>query len=174
MTACPRKLIRLPRQDYVGKRIYFLTICAERWRPIFQSPARANLAIQELRKITERMDIFVHAFCVMPDHVHLLAEGKTANSDVVRFVAQWKQSTGYLFRHELPPRFWQRQFYDHVLRKAADSEAVAWYIWMNPVRKGIVAEPGMYPFSGSFTVDWPRTAPSGEAWMPPWKAPGTR
>ena len=167
-----RKEIRLSRDEYVGKRIYFVTICAERRRSIFLDSARAKIAIDELRKVADRMNVLVHAFCVMPDHVHLLVEGKTAHSDIVKFVGQWKQSTGYVFRHELPHRFWQRRFYDHVLRKAEDSESVAWYIWMNPVRKGIVAIPHAYPFSGSFTVEWPREVPVDETWAPPWKHVG--
>lgn len=171
----PRKDIRLARGEYVGKRIYFVTICTEQRRPIFRECGRARIAVEELRKVADRMHVLVHAFCVMPDHVHILVEGKTLTSDLVRFVRQWKQGTGYMFRRELPPRFWQRRFHDHVLRRAEDSESVAWYIWMNPVRKGIVAEPQAYPFSGSFTVEWPKTPPHEPSWMPPWKlAAGTR
>jgi putative transposase len=169
----PRKKIRLVRGEYVGKRIYFVTICAVQRRSIFHDSARAKVVIDELKRVADRMNVLVHAFCVMPDHVHVLVEGKTADSDLVKFVAQWKQSTGYVFRHDLPPRFWQRRFYDHVLRRAAESESVAWYIWMNPVRRGIVAAPQTYPFSGSFTVDWPRNAPVSETWIPPWKKEGT-
>jgi hypothetical protein len=40
---------------------------------------------------------------------------------------------------------------------------------MNPVRKGMVAEPEQYPFSGSFTVEWPKLAPADTKWLPPWK-----
>jgi putative transposase len=174
MRIAPRKDIRLPRADYLGKRIYFVTICAAERRFIFQAPARAQAAIHELRGIAERTDILVHAFCVMPDHVHILAEGKTKQADLVKFVAQWKQKTGFVFREELPRRFWQRRFYDHVLRTPEDSEAVAWYIWMNPVRKGIVAEPQTYPFSGSFTVEWPKRSGVEKSWIPPWKTEGTR
>ena len=169
MEIASRKNIRLVREEYVGRRIYFVTVCAERRERIFQDSVRARAAIEELRKVSAKADVLVHAFCMMPDHAHLLVEGRTAQADIVKFVAQWKQSTGYIFRHELPRRFWQRRFYDHVLRTAEDSEAVAWYIWMNPVRKGIVAEPAMYAFSGSFTVEWPRRVAPKEAWIPPWK-----
>ena len=169
----PRKNIRLTRDEYIGKRIYFLTICSEERRRIFQDSARAQALVDELRKVAARMNVLVHAYCIIPDHVHVLVEGKTPNTDIVKFIQQWKQGTGYVLRHELPPRFWQRRFYDHVLRKAEHSEAVAWYIWMNPVRKGIVAQPQDYTFSGSFTVEWPSKLPIGVMWVPPWKS-GTR
>lgn len=169
MTIVHRKGIRLTRREYVGRRIYFITICSEERIPIFREANRAKVVVEALKTVSRSMDVLVHAFCVMPDHVHVLVEGKTNTSDVVKFVTQWKQSTGYLFRHELPRRFWQRRFYDHVLRRAEDSESVAWYIWMNPVRKGLAADPREYPFSGSLTVEWPGGKPVGTVWVPPWK-----
>ncbi len=170
MPSVPRKNIRLARDEYVGRRIYFITICTENRCAIFHNPKRARAAIESLERISKSMNVLVHAFCVMPDHVHILVEGKSVTSDVVKFVGQWKQSTGYLFRHELPQRFWQRRFYDHILRHAEDSDPIAWYIWMNPVRKGMVTEPQQYPFSGSFTVKWPKTTAGNMVWVPPWKA----
>jgi REP-associated tyrosine transposase len=169
MTLTLRKTVRLPRSEYIGKRIYFLTICVEERRPIFLDSGRALVAIEELKKVADRMNMLVHAYCIMPDHVHLLAEGITAQADVVKFVAQWKQGTGFALRHELPPRFWQKGFYDHVLGRAQDSDAVAWYIWMNPVRRGIASSHGEYPFAGSFTVSWPIGVVPQRAWTPPWK-----
>jgi putative transposase len=175
MTTIPRENIRLTRHEYLGQKFYFVTICTEHRRVIFQDANPASAAIGALRKISESMSFYVHAFCLVPDHAHILVEGKTPAADLVKFVAQWKQNTGYLFRRELPPRFWQRRFYDHVLRRPEDSDAVAWYIWMNPVRKGIVARPETYPFSGSFTVEWPKIKPEIGVWVPPWKSEeGTR
>ncbi len=169
MFVAPRKEIRLPRDQYLGRKIYFVTICCEDRRPIFQDADRCKIAIDALKRVSESMHFLVHAFCFMPDHVHLLVEGQIAASNLVRFVAQWKQLTGYLLRAQLPPRFWQRRFYDHVLRGPEDCDSVAWYIWMNPVRKGMAAAPHLYPFSGSFTVDWPKVSPPPTDWSPPWK-----
>ncbi len=165
----PRKQIRLPPDEYLGTAISFVTICCENRLVIFHNASRSNAAVEALRRTSRLTQFLVHAFCLMPDHVHFLVEGTEAGSDLVRFVSRWKQQTGYLFRDELPKRFWQRRFYDHVLRGDDSSESVAWYIWMNPVRKGIVAEPYQYPFSGSFTVDWPKTSAPTKCWNPPWK-----
>jgi len=169
MFLAPRKQIRLPPDEYIGTAISFITICCENRLAIFQDASRSNAASAILRRASQSMQFLVHAFCLMPDHVHLLLEGTAAGSDLVRFVAQWKQQTGYLFRHELPKRFWQRRFYDHILRGGEGAESVAWYIWMNPVRKGIVAEPHQYPFSGSLTAEWPNVSAPAKLWNPPWK-----
>ncbi len=167
--ASRRKDIRLAHEEYIGKRIYFLTICVEDRLPILHGGGRAKLAIEELKKVAGRHKVLVHAYCIMPDHVHLLVESPEVEVDVVKFVAQWKQGTGFALREELPRRFWQKGFYDHILRRPQDADAVAWYIWMNPVRKGLVAKAEAYPFSGSFTVEWPRTAAPVQEWQPLWK-----
>jgi putative transposase len=165
----PRKPIRLQPTDYRGTTISFLTICCEKKTPIFRDPIRAAIAVDALRRTSQSTSFLVHAFCIMPDHVHFLLEGTHANSNVMTFVAHWKQQTGYLLRGQVPEGFWQRRSYDHMLRSNEGVHAVAWYIWMNPVRRGLVADPSEYAFSGSFTVDWPvRNAPVRE-WIPPWK-----
>ena len=166
----PRREIRLTRNQYLGCKIYFVTVCCEERRPIFLDSHRANVGIDALKRISESMRFLVHAYCLMPDHVHFLVEARLPSANLLKFVAQWKQRTGYLFRHELSRRFWQRRFYDHILRRPEDCEAIAWYIWMNPVRQGIVADPTQYPYSGSFAAQWPRSSAATGSWVPPWKA----
>jgi putative transposase len=168
VVVAPRKQIRLPPDEYIGTATSFVTICCEKHLVIFQNVNRGNVAIEALRQVSHSMRFLVHAFSLMPDHVHFLLEGTTPGSDLVRFVRQWKQQTGYLFRNDLPKGFWQRRFYDHLLRSRDAPESVAWYIWMNPVRKGIVSEPHQYPLSGSFTVPWPVGNAPAKTWNPPW------
>ncbi len=80
MTIVHRKGIRLTRREYVGRRIYFITICSEERIPIFRDAKRATVAVAALKRVSRSMDILVHAFCVMPDHVHVLVEGKSSTS----------------------------------------------------------------------------------------------
>ena len=169
MFTTPRKQIRLPPNEYLGTGTSFVTICCENRLIIFENASRGNVAIEALRRVSQSMRFLVHAYCLMPDHVHFLVEGTAPGSDLVRFVNQWKQQTGYLFRNDLPKGFWQRRFYDHILRSDDAPASVAWYIWMNPVRKGIVSEPYQYPFSGSFTSRWPEPSPPAKVWSPPWR-----
>ena len=166
----PRKQIRLPPDEYLGPAISFVTICCESRRIIFQDPSRCKVAIEALKRTSQEAQFSVHAYCLMPDHVHFLLEGTGPGSNLVKFVSQWKQQTGYLFRNDLPKGFWQRRFYDHILRSGDHSESVGWYIWMNPVRKEIVLEPHRYPFSGSLTLDWPKVSAPAKVWSPPWKS----
>jgi putative transposase len=169
MFTAPRKQIRLPPDEYLGTSISFVTICCQDRLTVFTDDSRGRAAIEALRRVAQSQRFLVHAYCLMPDHVHFLAEGTAPGSDLLRFVSQWKQQTGYMFRNDVIKGLWQRRFYDHILRGGEQPESVAWYIWMNPVRKGIVGEPHQYPFSGSFTETWPRITVPAKIWNPPWK-----
>ena len=35
---------------------------------------------------------------------------------------------------------WQKKFYDYILRPEDSPEQVAWYIWLNSIRKGLCTQ----------------------------------
>ena len=49
---------------------------------------------------------------------------------------------------------WQLQFFDHLLR-SEKSCADKWdYVYRNPVRAGLAAQPEDWPYSGEIIEDW--------------------
>ena len=42
-------------------------------------------------------------------------------------------------------RFWQKDFYEHVLRGSEGTAGICRYIILNPVRKGLVQHPDEWP-----------------------------
>ena len=89
----------------------------------------------------------------MPDHIHLLIEGNDVSSDMKKCIFSFKQKTGFEFKKKYKNKMWQASYYDHVLRNDEDIKNTAKYIYMNPVRKGLVKSFAEYPFSGSFELD---------------------
>ena len=165
-----RKKIRLAPDAYRGMRLYFVTICTEKRHPVFAKEPVGKWMVAWLIRLAARHGFAVHAYCVMPDHVHLLLEGLNEGCDLARFVSAFKQHTGFAYQQKVGRRLWQTVYYDHVLRKTEEMNRVAWYIWMNPVRKGLCARPEDWPYSGSQTMDWMRMlTPPEELWVPPWK-----
>jgi putative transposase len=167
----PRKTIRLPRANYTGKRLYFVTICCSNRQPIFGDVNLVTNCVEMLRACATLTQFAIHAYCFMPDHVHLLMDGQASGSRLVNFVSRFKQLTAFDFRRKSNRSLWQSKYYDHILRSDVAMEDVAWYIWMNPVRKGLSRDPWDYPYSGSFTMPWKKKAPAAECWRPPWKKP---
>ena len=93
-----------------------------------------------------------HAYCFMPDHVHLVVEGQSPDSDLFELIRLWKSKTAFAFKREAGKQLWQRGFYDRILRSEDDMVAAAMYVIENPVRAKLVVEPHHYPFLGSDTT----------------------
>jgi putative transposase len=154
---------------YEGRGWYFFTICCHRRRPVFRDAELASWLVEKLKVHATGIGFQLHAWCVMPDHLHILIEGATESSRALEFIARFKQVTAFEAKFKLNGKLWQRLSFDHVLRPGDSPDPVAWYIWMNPVRANLCAAPEDYPFSGSMTFDWKRKNPPSVPWMPPWK-----
>jgi len=166
------KNIRLPAANYQGQRWYFVTLCCAARRPLFTNTARVYPVIEELRQQATAHQFDVHAFCVMPDHLHALVRGHQATSDLLALMKTLKQKTVYDFQRKFRRSLWQKKFHNHILRPNESPEGVAAYIWMNPVRKGLCKDAREYPYSGSFAFAWRNVAPPAESWVPSWKSDG--
>ena len=171
-----RENIRLPAERYIGRRLYLVTLCFHNRRRLGSDPRIARWIINQLRKHAAACEFLVHAYCVMPDHVHMLVGGAAEASNMLKFVMSFKQETALAFARRTHRPLWQFKYYDHILRGRDSADRVAWYIWSNPVRKGLCRAPADYPFLGSFTELGTRMLKGSAAieWTPPWKVPGPK
>ena len=88
----------------------------------------------------------------MPDHVHLLVEGKQPTANFREFVRIFKQRSSFEWNRTHRTILWQRSYFEHVLRDDEDTIGVARYILENPLRAGLVADVEDYPYLGSMTL----------------------
>jgi len=85
------------------------------------------------------------AACLMPDHLHLLIGAE--NGNLVDLISRWKRFTQKIASNvNYKDKLWQRSFYDHALRRDEQINITARYIYENPVRAGLCAEDGGYPY----------------------------
>ncbi len=164
-----RKNIRLAPRNYLGYGIYFVTICIHDRTPRFADASLGHMALGHLISLSTRHSFLLHAYCLMPDHLHFLSEGNSPQCSLLRFITAFKQRTAFAHKNRADAPLWQTKFYDHILRAPEQLESVAWYIWANPVRKGLCAEAAAYPLSGSQTLDWKKLCANANVWQPPWK-----
>lgn len=142
---------RLDGSAYVGLRRYFVTICTfHRIDALRDDPVVEDVLLQFRQRAIDHQ-FAIHAYCFMPDHVHLVLEGLSDSSDVRRFVRDWKQRTASEYRQTTGKDLWQRGYFDHVLRADEDTDIVARYVLTNPVRAGLVADVYDYRYLGSDT-----------------------
>jgi putative transposase len=164
-----RKNIRLAPQNYLGHGIYFVTICSHERKACFADTSFGHWVLGHLISGSARHSFLLHAFCLMPDHLHFLAQGNSPQSNLLRFVSAFKQRTAFAHKNRSDDPLWQTKFYDHILRTSDPVESVASYIWANPVRKGLCEDATLYPLSGSQTLDWKKLCGNSNPWQPPWK-----
>ena len=85
-----RRRIRLPAEVYADIGMICSTTIAVKGRgPVFACPGVAAAAVDVLRRHAAATGVRVYAWCVMPDHVHLVLGG-SPTCDIVTFVGQFK------------------------------------------------------------------------------------
>ena len=114
----------------------------------FRTRQWAELAQSELVGIAAEHEFSLDAYCVMPDHVHVLLAGLNARSSLPAFAHRFKQSLGFRFKQATGEPLWQRSYHDHVIRPDEPWQHHARYILENPVRAGLAQHAGDRPFSG--------------------------
>jgi REP element-mobilizing transposase RayT len=84
----------------------------------------------------ERYRLF--AWCIMPNHVHVVARIFPAHN-LAEVLHSWKSYTAKAANRLLGTRgaFWQREYYDHLLRDEAEFERAARYVAENPMKAGL-------------------------------------
>jgi REP element-mobilizing transposase RayT len=91
----------------------------------------------------------LHAFVIMPNHVHLLITPKVS---VPRLMNGLKGITAREANSILGRRgqhFWQDESFDHWVRTSAEFDRIRAYIEFNPVSARLVTEPNGWPWSSA-------------------------
>jgi putative DNA methylase len=90
----------------------------------------------------------LHAFVVMPNHVHLLL---TPFVTARQWLGPLKGFTAHqanrILRRHAP--FWQEESYDHLIRHEEESRRIQQYIENNPVKAGLVGLAELFPWSSA-------------------------
>ncbi|TVP78299.1 MAG: ATP-dependent helicase [Puniceicoccaceae bacterium] len=83
----------------------------------------------------------LHAFCIMPNHVHVLVETLTAAFPLEKIVHSWKSFTSNRINQVLrrTGQVWQHEPFDHIVRDEAEYKKQFAYILNNPRKAGICA-----------------------------------
>lgn len=103
----------------------------------------------QLTVMAERQGCIIPVYCFMPDHQHLMMTGMRSEANLWQTIVDYKQKTGFWLSVHRSGMRWQKDFYDHILRRGEDIAAQVRYILDNPVRKGLVKNWEEYPFKGA-------------------------
>ena len=96
-----------------------------------------------------RRHYLLHAFVVIPNHVHLLATPAVALPQLMKSLKGITAKRANAILGLTGSRFWQEESYDHAVRHQREFDKIRSYIEENPVRAGLVNEAGEYRWSSA-------------------------
>jgi putative transposase len=116
---------------------YFVTFLTSQRMRLFVVEPYARLFLKTLYGYKHQGSFQLHAFVVMPEHVHLLITPSTTLERAVQLI---KGGYSHAFGSEFGRKkeVWQRGFTDHRIRDGVDFELHREYIHQNPVKRGLV------------------------------------
>jgi putative transposase len=147
--------------------IRFLTFSCHRRLPLFSNPRISQLFASRLEALRARDGLSVFAWVIMPEHVHLLCRPapsvrlestlralkvSVARQVLTRWIQLRAPILGRIIDSNGKPRFWQRGgVFDRNVRTESELDREIRYIHRNPVERGLVRRPELWPWS---SVHW--------------------
>ncbi len=127
-------------------RTYFITTSTANRRRIFQVEANAQLLIDVLLEQRVKNRFHLHAFVLMPDHMHaiLTPAPDVSLEKAVQFI---KGNFSHRLKSKLP--IWTPSFNETQIRDLESFESLRSYILQNPVRAKLVAIAEEFPYSSA-------------------------
>ncbi len=127
---------------------------------------------EAVRVVRRDFPFEIHAWVVLPDHLHCVIELPEGDCD---FALRWRLIK-IRFSKSLPKTelrsetrvrrgergIWQRRFWEHLIRDDQDFAAHMDYVHINPLKHGLVTRVADWPFStfhplveeGVYPLDW--------------------
>jgi putative transposase len=137
--------------------VYFVTTDTWERRKLFSTPAWAEILLEQILSCRERGFYKLHAFVIMPDHLHaLLTPG--AETTVEKAMQMIKGGSSHRIKAELGSSFpiWHAGFHDHWIRDEYEYRTKFAYIATNPVTAKLVSRSEEYEWSsanGKYVLD---------------------
>jgi len=131
-------------------RTYFVTAVTANRRRLFQVEANADLLLKTLADYRDQGRYQLHAFVIMPDHLHAIL---TPSPNVSLEKAMQFIKGGFSFRLKGKLDVWTKSFNGSQILTPEKFQAYKNYIEQNLVRAGLVISAPAYAFSSEYRPD---------------------
>ncbi|HUI52876.1 MAG TPA: transposase [Terriglobales bacterium] len=121
--------------------------CGPAW---LKHPQIARTVVDTIQFANGSSMYVLHAFVIMPNHVHMLIDPKVDLSEITRAIKgrSARICNQILGRSGQP--FWQAESYDHWVRSPRSFEKIRLYIERNPVTAGLAENPEVWRWSSAY------------------------
>jgi putative transposase len=146
------------RLEFAGA-LYHLTSRGDGREDIYLKDSDRRLFLDVLGNVCERFNWTVHAYCLMSNHYHLVVETPDGNlSKGMRQInGVYTQSFNKVYARV--GHVFQGRYKAILVQKEAYLLELARYVVLNPVRAGMVRDPGEWPWSSYRAMFDPAHAP---------------
>lgn len=129
------------RRNYVPGGTYFFTLVTFQRRKYFDTPNKLDLLYSKIRQVQRNQPFELLAYCLLPDHIHLLIELPEEDSnfsirmrEIKRLITLWMKRETL----ESVDRIWQDKYWEHTIRDERDLQTHFDYIHYNPIKHGLM------------------------------------
>ena len=143
--------VHLPtREIFNAPVIVFLTVCTKERKRILADDAPHALLLDAWHGAGAWL---VGRYVIMPDHVHLFcAPAEHDSLPIINWITFWKSYATRRWPNSGDLPIWQRHFWDRQLRRTESYNEKWQYVVENPVRAGLVATSGDWPYQGEINA----------------------
>jgi REP-associated tyrosine transposase len=153
-------MARKPRQE-CDAGVYHVIARGNDRRRIFISAADWTHYLALLEKVTTQRSWRTMAYCLMPNHVHLIVETVVPNLGAGMQRLQGVYAQRFNQRHGRTGHVFERRYNAKPIESDAQLQVTAAYIALNPVEAGLTAAPETWRWSS-------HAAATGRAARPGW------
>ncbi|MGE3154877.1 MAG: transposase [Nitrospiraceae bacterium] len=139
-------MARKPRIDFPGG-IYHVIARGNRRAPIFHERADYTAYLERLERYRRRDGVQVHAYVLMPNHVHLLIETGERPLSRTMQTLQFTYSQYYNRRYDKSGHVFQGRYQAILCDRDAYLLELVRYLHLNPARMRAPLSPWTYPWS---------------------------
>ena len=137
-----RKNIRLKFYNYKANGYYFVTICTYYRKPYLNNEKIKEIVVAELALLEKRfLGLKIDYYILMPDHIHLIFVLENSDFKLPKIIQAFKSITTLKAKQVLPlqinKRFWQPNYYEHVIRNEKALYKIREYIKYNVEKDNI-------------------------------------
>ena len=117
-------------------------------RAIFKTPGDYSSYLDSLRELKGLYAVEVQAYCLMPNHVHLLLVPAVpdAMGSLMKRLAG-RHTARLNAREDRTGALWEGRYYSSLVARDSYHQECHRYIELNPVRAALVADPAVYRWS---------------------------
>lgn len=118
-----------------------------------RQPKIARLVTNRMQEAVAARLCSIHAYVVMPNHVHVLWTPHISLWELLRRIkgATARYANELLRRSGQP--FWQEEYFDRMVRNDREFDQVRRYIEWHPVKAALVSRPSEFEWSSAYQTE---------------------